>query len=470
MSKSLLAKYWPIPILFLTVVGLVLFNSWYFVLLPFLTGCVLLSIHNFKAVFFLLYLAVPLSFDYDLPNGSSVDMFSEPLMIIFSGVFFILIIPNKFARFNQLKDLPYYLVALHLIYLAFSIGFSADSWVSFKYLLAKSWFLISLFFLPSILNLTFSDIKKIILLLVVGLLITILYTSINHAKSGFTFERISYCSEPFFINHVNYSTALGVAFPFLLFLYKEAPRESIERIFLWRGTIIIFLVGIALSYTRATWLSIIILPIFIFIFQKKLLKIVFIIAIAAIATVSTYLIQDDNYLKYAPDYETTVFYRDSFGEHMNATFEMKDVSGMERIYRWIASVKMFADNPIMGVGPNTFYPNYYNYTVSSFQTYVSDNPEKSTVHNYFLLLLSEQGIIGFSLFVSFLFLVINRGYKTYFTEISQSKKNLIIACFGSISILLLHLSLNDLVEVDKIAAAFFLSCVILLKIKDIKEG
>jgi O-antigen ligase len=255
-----------------------------------------------------------------------------------------------------------------------------------------------------------------------------------------------------------------------VFLYKESPRDSIERVVLWRGVILIFLIGIALSYTRATWLSILLLPIFGFILRKKLVKLSLIVGLIGVSVIGSYFIYNSNYLKYAPDYETTVFYRDSFGDHMNATFEMKDVSGMERIYRWVASVKMFADKPIMGAGPNTFYPNYFNYTVSSFQTYVSDNPEKSTVHNYFLLLLSEQGIIGFLLFTGFLFLVLLKAQKSYFGKLSKSKKNLLIASVSSIFILLLHLMLNDLIEVDKIAAGFFLSCVIILKIEDIGEN
>ena len=116
-----------------------------------------------------------------------------------------------------------------------------------------------------------------------------------------------------------------------------------------------------------------------------------------------------------------------------------------------------------------FYPNYFNYTVSAFQTYVSDNPEKSTVHNYFLLLLSEQGIIGLILFCSFLFFVLKKAQESFCEKLSDSKQNLLIASTGSIFILLLHLMLNDLIEVDKIAAGFFLSCVIILKIEDIKE-
>ena len=62
---------------------------------------------------------------------------------------------------------------------------------------------------------------------------------------------------------------------------------------------------------------------------------------------------------------------------------------MERVYRWVAATRMFKDHPWMGFGPGNFYPYYMHYTLSDFETYVSDNPERSTAHNYPLLLLAE---------------------------------------------------------------------------------
>ena len=469
MLSNLVKKYWPIPIFLTSILGLIFLEEWKFIVFPFLVTGLVFSFINFRNIFFLLYLAVPLSFDYSLPNGSQVDMFSEPLMIIFSCVFFLLTIGSRLKRLEDINTLPYQIVGIHLFYLLISTFYSVDPMVSFKYLLAKSWFLISLFFLPSILKLTIPDIKKIIILLILGLTFTIIYTSINHAKTGFTFQDISNCSEPFFINHVNYSTALAIAFPFILFLYKEAPEDSVERLFLWRGVIVFFIVAIILSYTRATWLSLLLLPLYGVLLRKKLILRSLKLVILSVLLAGGYLTFNDNYLKFAPDYETTVFNRDSFGDHMTATFAMKDVSGMERVYRWVAAVRMFGDRPLMGTGPNTFYPTYFQYTVSAFQTYVSDNPERSTVHNYFLLLLSEQGVIGLLLFGAFLYQVLMKAQRSYFTNLSKSKKNLLTMSLYSIFILLLHLLLNDLVEVDKIAAVFFLSCVIILKIEDIKE-
>ena len=83
-----------------------------------------------------------------------------------------------------------------------------------------------------------------------------------------------------------------------------------------------------------------------------------------------------------------------------STYQLKDVSTAERFYRWIAGVRMIKDNWLTGYGPNTFYENYKGYTVPAYKTWVSDNPEHSTVHNYFLLTAIEQGIPGFIFFTA----------------------------------------------------------------------
>src|SRR5204863_8437894 len=123
----------------------------------------------------------------------------------------------------------------------------------------------------------------------------------------------------------------------------------------------------------------------------------FIVAALGITIGLTYPFTNNNYLDYAPEFKETIIH-DEFGQHLSSTFEGKDVSSMERIYRWVAATRMFKDHPWMGFGPGNFNPYYKSYTVSSFETYVSDNPEHSTAHNYPLLLLAEQGTIGLAIF------------------------------------------------------------------------
>ena len=109
-----------------------------------------------------------------------------------------------------------------------------------------------------------------------------------------------------------------------------------------------------------------------------------------------------------------------------------------------------------GYGPNGFYYAYKPYTVSAFQTYVSVNEERSTVHNYFLLLLIEQGIPGlviFCLLLGGLFYYVQKWYHD-----ASDKTERIYGIYGCC-----HIGddcffnmLSDLIETDKIGGLFFI--------------
>src|SRR5437762_9596873 len=132
--------------------------------------------------------------------------------------------------------------------------------------------------------------------------------------------------------------------------------------------------------------------------KKKYLVITFVSVLLIILASLFWLKNNDHYLRFENDYNTTIFHKD-FSEHLIATYRLKDLSTAERFYRWIAGVRMIKDNWLTGYGPNTFYDNYKSYTVPTFKTWVSKNEDHSTVHNYFLLIAIEQGIPGLIFFL-----------------------------------------------------------------------
>ena len=137
---------------------------------------------------------------------------------------------------------------------------------------------------------------------------------------------------------------------------------------------------------------------------------------------------------------------------------------MERVYRWVAAVHMIADKPLVGSGPATFYPEYKRYTVTSFRTYVSPNYEHSTAHNYFLLLLAEQGIPGFVLFCALIATALLTAERLYHASAHQPEVHrVVLAVSLSLVIILCHLFLNELVEVDKIGSVFFVTLAMLIR-------
>jgi O-antigen ligase len=137
---------------------------------------------------------------------------------------------------------------------------------------------------------------------------------------------------------------------------------------------------------------------------------------------------------------------------------------MERVYRWVAAARMIGEKPLTGSGAATFYPEYKRYTVKSFRTYVSANPEKSTTHNYFLLQLAEQGIPGFVLFLTLIATTLLMAERLYHRSRPQPEvRRVVLAATLSFVVIVFHLTLNELVEVDKIGPVFFICLALLVR-------
>ena len=134
--------------------------------------------------------------------------------------------------------------------------------------------------------------------------------------------------------------------------------------------------------------------------KKNILGKTILIGIISIVIGLIVLINNNRFMQFAPEHDETIFH-ENFSEHLNATIGLKDISNAERFHRWVAGVRMVAEKPWTGFGANSFYNNYQPYTAAAFKTWVSNNPEHSTVHNYYLLVALEQGLPALILFGGF---------------------------------------------------------------------
>ena len=110
----------------------------------------------------------------------------------------------------------------------------------------------------------------------------------------------------------------------------------------------------------------------------------------------------------------------------------------------------------MGFGPSNFYSTYSAYANNSFQTYVSDNPEKSGIHNYYLMLAVEQGIPGLLIFLSMVWYLLLQAEKKYHSCALDQRNRIELAILWLMMILSISL-LNDMIEVIKVGPFFFLA-------------
>lgn len=448
------------------VTGVVLQQTLLLVL-PFVVLAAVVFGFNLRLLFFSLLFAIPLSTEVEVTATLSTDLPDEPLMVLLAGSLLVLFLVKPYVLPVELKKSSLVvLLSLQLLWMLVTVFFSHEVLLSIKYCLAKGWFIMAfvvggLFFLR-----TKEDYTAASKAIVFSMLIPLLYSLIRHAGKGFTFEAINSTLDPFFRNHVNYSALLVCLLPVLLLWYQF----STGRVRKWIVVCgILFFAALFFAYSRGAWVCLFSGAVTWLAVKKRFLLSLIFTAMLATAVTLFWLVQNENYMKFAPDFNTTRQHFD-LNEHLEATYTLKDMSTMERFYRWIAGVKMVNEEKLKGYGPNTFTIYYKEYTVAAFKTWVSNNEERSSVHNYFLLVAIEQGLPGLLLLLTLLISMFAIAVKAYHTLIDPFEQHLAITAAVILSMLVTLNLLSDLIETDKIGSIYFLLLGIFIRLQvKIKE-
>ena len=451
--------------LFIVLAGIAVFTEQYILAaIPFAILLFYAGWQNRNGVFLILLFTLPLSFEYHFSSSLGTDIPDEFLMLFVSGVFIAYwVYSQKAIPINSLQHPLLLLLLISLGWTMITVLFSSQPLISLKFLLAKVWYVGAFILAPLIIFREKKFIKIAVIALAGAMFFVALIALVRHYHYGFRFANINDAVYPFFRNHVNYSAMLVCTTPILFAFFATAKTRNLR--FFTGGVIGIALIALAFSYARGAWLALLVGVLAYWLLKKRLLFHAFITAIIFLLVSVFWLKNNDRYLQYSNDFKTTIFHKD-FGEHLIATYKLKDVSTAERFYRWIAGVRMIKDNWLTGYGPNSFYDNYKEYTVPAFKTWVSDNKDHSTVHNYFLLIAIEQGIPGL------LFFIILFGAMLYYSQYLYHRakdifyKTTAITTGVIVTMIMVVNFLSDLIETDKIGSLFFL-CLAALIVTDV---
>jgi len=442
-------------------------EAYYLALVPFALIIAYVTITDFKSIYFLLLFTLPFSIEYNFTPSLGTDLPDEPLMVGLMLVTFVyVLIKPKLLPTGFFAHIISVFLGIHLFSVFITSITSVNGLVSTKVFLAKIWYITTFTVLTAIVLRTKEDLRKAFWCIFLPLTALILSVIVRHAMQGFSFDEVNKPMMPFFRNHVNYAAIVTIFLPFVWMArnwYK--PGSFVYKMLSF--SLVLYVVAIYLSYTRTCYIALLFIMPFVFIVKQKLMKAAFALALLLATVGGIYLLTDNNYLNFAPDFEETIMH-DGFNDHLSSTFEGKDVSSMERVYRWVAILQMAKDKPLMGFGPGNFYPNYMHYTVTSFETYVSDNPERSTAHNYFLLVLAEQGIVGLVAFVLFTIVLLVYGEIVYHRIHDTSDKQIVMVLLVVIAMVYVNLLLSDLLESDKVGPFYYMSIGLLVAL-DIKN-
>lgn len=225
--------------------------------------------------------------------------------------------------------------------------------------------------------------------------------------------------------------------------------------------ILFFLPAIYFTYARAAMLAVVFALMIYLAIRLRLVNLVMPVFYGLMTLLLVYVIHNNKFMDYRPNYQQTYMHK-KWTDHIVATFRGEDMSSMERLYRWIAGVRMSADRPLTGYGPNSFYYYYKPYAVSSFRTYVSRNKEKSTTHNYFLYMLVEQGWPAMLLYALLVALVFAQAQKIYYRFKDPFYKKVTLALAMMFAAGFINNFFSELLETHKVGALFYLSIALLV--------
>ena len=434
--------------------------EWIWMLLPFAILLAYALLPAFfipsRTLFWLLFISIPFSTEWSFTPSLGIDFPDEPIMIFVSAgaILYFLLMPSRFPSIFQKSNL-FTLLLLQLIWIAITSFYSHEPLLSVKYNLAKIWYIVPFVILPVYFIRTPRHWKIWAACLLIPMGLLVVQVLVRHGLYGFTFYSIRKAMAPFFRNHVNYAALLTLLLPVAVLCFYLTPRNTVLKKILLSG-ILLGMVAWVLAYSRGAWVALPAGAMMVFVVQKKWVAPLLVVVTAIVLVSTAWLVTEKRYMRFAPDHDQTYFHTE-FRQHWQATLEGKDISAAERWHRWVAGVRMLVQEPITGFGPNSFYRHYQPYTLRRFQTWVSDNPEHSTVHNYFLLLALEQGVIGLLLFLSLLICMFLQLQRLCFQLQSRFYRAIAFTTTATLTILLVLNLVSDLIETDKVGSIFY-SC------------
>ena len=463
MINSITEKYprallWGILISFIALNSLMLaLENFYVPLVPAVLLFLALALVSMDKYLLLIVFFVPVSVPLSrLAEGLSIDMYlpTEPLL---AGLLLLYLLKYLMGDRIDLKVLRHPVtlaIYFHLAWLFITCLTSTDPLVSFKMLASRIWFIVGFYLLATQLFRVEKRMHTYVWLFIAAFTGVIIYALINHMQFGLDNQVMAHrVANPFYKDHTSYGATLGFLLPVLVALFLFIKRENINLRFLMGLLILLFIFATVVSYTRATWVSILASLVFWIILK---LKVRFeIVLVGAALLVGLFLsIRTELVMKLE---QNRVESSGELSEHVQSISNITtDQSNLERLNRWSCAVRMWKDKPVFGFGPGTYQFEYGRYQRSYEKTRIStDFGTMGNAHSEYLGPLAEAGVFGLLSFLLVIGTTMYTGIRVYITSKKRSIRIFSLAVLVGLVSYYLHGLMNNFLDTDKISALFW---------------
>jgi len=216
---------------------------------------------------------------------------------------------------------------------------------------------------------------------------------------------------------------------------------------------LLFCAGILFSYSRASWLSLIVAA-GGFIILAFRLKFRFILAGLILLLGVFALYQTEIVMRLERNQQES---SGDFAEHVQSITNItSDASNLERINRWRSAYRMYEERPVFGWGPGTYQFVYAPFQRSEDYTIITTHfGDLGNAHSEYIGPLSESGLPGMLSFIGLALAVLATGVKLYKKAPDREMRLIALGLTLGFITYLAHGLLNNFLDTDKASVPFW---------------
>lgn len=417
------------------------------------------AIFQTEKLFLSLAFLTPLSINIE-EYTSSFGLFVPTEPLLFGLMIFLSAIQIKKAFLPQYiwRSPLIWTIVIYILWMLLSAITSSHPIVSFKFILARLWFIVPVLFFGTYFFQKRSNRIEFIWLFIVATVLVIIYTLIHHSFYGFGEKEGHWVMSPFFKDHTIYGAIVALVLPLAVGLYLYKKHNPLVQMTLI-SLIVIILIGLVLSYTRAAWLSVLgSVGLAVVLYYKISWKPIAVLV--GVGLIAVFIRWDQIQMELERNkYEHTT---EAFDERLQSAANIStDASNLERINRWSCAIAMFKERPIMGYGPGTYAFEYAPFQRPENLTIISTNfGDMGNAHSEYLGALAETGLTGMLSLIAVVAAIFFTGITLYHRLPKENIEDriIVLSTIMALSTYFIHAFLNNYLDTDKAAVPIWGIC------------
>ena len=434
-----------VTLLFAVANSVLLLKDFYYLSLVPLAGLVLL-LFVVRFEMGLLCMLTPFAIDMALMPKMELSMPVEPMMILFTLLFFFRVLASRSYDLRLLRHPVSIALLASLAWMLITSCTSTLPLVSFKYLLARLWFVVPFFFAAAQIFRDRRRIRQFFWCYAIGLIAVVCIATAKTVGNFSDLQTLHRVMCPFYNDHTAYGCVIALFLPAAFyFIFSRGSRGWARLLFF--GIFALLVVGLFFSYCRAAWLSVL-GAIGVYVLIRMGMKVKWMVLLFGLGVGVFFVYQSDVLYKLGKNHQDSSY--DLAGQIKSISNISTDASNLERLNRWASAIRMWKEKP------GTYQFLYASYQRSYQLSTISTNAGNlGNAHSEYIGPLTEQGVPGVLLVVCVFMSTFATGVRVYRTAKDKQVANMALAFTLSLLTYYIHGVFNNFLDTDKLSVPFW---------------